>query len=64
MVTPQAVTLVRNLIGQPNNQVIDGAVIYDTEYILLMFFVIVFVVGIFVLIVNFQKAITRGKGRF
>jgi hypothetical protein len=60
MTTPQAIVLIRNIIGEP--KIVNG--MYDSEYVLSAFLLASFVVGLFVLIVNFQKAMTRGRGRF
>lgn len=68
-------TLIRGLIGTPNNQVVvdevindimGGAhvsqvVVYDTEYIFGAILIILFHVGIFILISNFQKSFSRGR---
>lgn len=67
--------LVRSLIGSPNNEVISSEVIndlmggadisqvvvYDTEYIFGAILIILFHVGIFILISNFQKSFSRGR---
>ena len=67
---PQFITLLREIVGQPTiykNTItdIDSNVIeeivnhYDLEYIVASILLILFFVGLFIIISNFQKSLSR-----